>query len=195
MEHCELCGAGLVEEHPHLLDRKSRRIACSCNACSILFSGHQGGRFVCVPRRILRLAGDSITEEQWRALMLPINLAFIWRGREGDTSAIYPSPAGVMESQIALPPWKELFRRGSPLSGIEPEVEALLVNRLGAEPVCYLAPIDACYRLAGVIRTQWRGLSGGVEVKRAILAYFEDLDRRATVVHKADPDVAEASRA
>ena len=37
VERCELCGAALDEMHQHLLDRKSRQIACSCDGCAIVF--------------------------------------------------------------------------------------------------------------------------------------------------------------
>ena len=61
---------------------------------------------------------------------------------------------------------------------------ALLVNRVGhvagAVPAeYYLVPIDECYKLVGLIRTHWRGLSGGTEVWREIGAFFATLKKRA----------------
>ena len=52
------------------------------------------------------------------------------------------------------------------LESLEPDVEALLVNRVGhareaSAAEYYIAPIDACYQLVGLIRVHWRGLSGG----------------------------------
>ena len=44
----------------------------------------------------------------------------------------------------------------------------------------YRAPIDECYKLVGTIRTHWRGISGGAEVWMQIVAFFDDLKRRAT---------------
>jgi hypothetical protein len=40
-------------------------------------------------------------------------------------------------------------------------------------------PIDDCYRLVAVIRTRWRGFTGGREVWEEIDRFFADLDRRA----------------
>ncbi len=40
-ERCELCGIGLAAEHSHLVEPASRQLVCSCDACSILFSGQQ----------------------------------------------------------------------------------------------------------------------------------------------------------
>jgi hypothetical protein len=40
-------------------------------------------------------------------------------------------------------------------------------------------PIDDCYRLVAVIRTRWRGFTGGKEVWLEIERFFTELDRRA----------------
>ena len=61
----------------------------------------------------------------------------------------------------------------------------LLVNRVGhargSSPAeYYLVPIDECYKLVGLIRTHWRGLSGGTEVWREIGAFFAALKKRAS---------------
>jgi hypothetical protein len=62
---------------------------------------------------------------------------------------------------------------------LEPDVEALLVNRIGDARECYRVGVDECYRLAGLIRTNWHGLSGGSEVWAAIARFFEALRRRS----------------
>ena len=179
VERCELCGETLKEEHAHLLERERRRITCVCDACAILFCGQEKTRFLRVPRRVRRLEEFSFSDEQWEAMMLPIGLAFFLRGGDGATRVLYPSPAGAMESLIHVAPWQQLFAREPILRDVEPEVEALVVNRIGKEPASYVAPLDQCYRLVGLIRTQGRGLSGGGEVWKAIAAFFEDLDRQA----------------
>ena len=55
---------------------------------------------------------------------------------------------------------------------MEPDVEALLINRVGPAREYFLAPIDECYRLVGLIRTAlarpvWR--SRGVERDTGLL--------------------------
>ena len=55
---------------------------------------------------------------------------------------------------------------------MEPDVEALLINRVGPAREYFLAPIDECYRLVGLIRLHWRGLSGGTEVWKEIQGFF-----------------------
>ena len=184
-ERCELCGSELAGEHMHLLERTSRQITCSCNACAILFCGQQEARFLRIPHRILKIKNFRFTEVTWDAMMLPINLAFFLRQPHGETSVFYPSPAGVMESLIAVPKWTELFPEGSPLAAVECEVEALLINRIGDHEAYFVVPLDAAYRLVGLIRTSWRGLSGGPEVWKAIADFFAALEREATSIDEA----------
>ena len=66
---------------------------------------------------------------------------------------------------------------------MEPDVEALLVNRARGARDHWLVPIDECYELVGLIRTRWRGLTGGKEVWEEIGRFFEALDRRARRQH------------
>jgi hypothetical protein len=61
---------------------------------------------------------------------------------------------------------------------LEPDVEALLVNRAQGAHEHWIVPIDDCFRLVGVIRTHWKGLTGGREVWQRIPAFFEELERR-----------------
>ena len=65
---------------------------------------------------------------------------------------------------------------------MEPDVEALLVNRVTKEHEYYLAPIDQCYKLVGLIRSKWRGFSGGTDVWRAIGEFFISLKARSKCV-------------
>jgi hypothetical protein len=182
VERCELCSAEVGGDHPHLLNRASRQIACSCDACAILFCGQEEAKFLRVPRRILKLESFRFTDMEWEAMTLPINMAFFLRGVNDQTTALYPSPAGVMESMIAFPAWREIFGEDRSLASLEPEVEMLLVNRIGEQDAYYVVPLDAGYRLVGLIRTKWRGLSGGPDVWRVISEFFASLERQATPV-------------
>jgi hypothetical protein len=66
---------------------------------------------------------------------------------------------------------------------MEPDVEALLANRVGAArgvtAQYYVVPIDECYKLVGLIRLHWHGLSGGTEVWREVATFFSSLKARA----------------
>ena len=52
---------------------------------------------------------------------------------------------------------------------------------------CAKFPIDACYRLVGLIRISWKGLSGGEEVWKAIAEFFADLRAKSQPV-RGEPD-------
>ena len=105
---CELCGAELPAEHEHLLDLGNRHLACACSACAILLS--DGNAHFCrVPRRAEPLADFRLSDAQWEALLIPIELAFFFENsRAGRPMAMYPSPAGPTESLLELTTWQEL---------------------------------------------------------------------------------------
>ena len=123
-----------------------------------------------------------MTEAQWDSLLVPINMAFFFKtGAPPRVAAVYPSPAGATESLLPLETWDQTRRENPDLLSMEAEVEALLVNRLGAGrgfPMnqYFLLPVDQCFRLVGLVRTHWRGLSGGQELWQALEQYFAALD-------------------
>ena len=179
-DRCELCSAELADDHSHLVELSSRRLCCACEPCAILFSNPATPKYRRVPRRVDFLADFRLTDVQWEALNLPINLAFFLHSSPaGRVVALYPSPAGATE---ALPPpdaWEALVEDNPCLRGLEPDVEALLVNRLGASPEHYRVGVDKCYELVGLVRTHWRGLSGGTGVWQEIARFFEGLKGRS----------------
>jgi hypothetical protein len=188
IERCELCSAGLGGDHQHLVEPLSRKLLCACDPCAILFS-QQDRKYRRVPKRIRYLADFRLTDAQWESLMIPINMAFFFHSSSaGRVIAFYPSPAGPTESLLALDSWEELVEQNPLLKTLEPDVEALLVNRVSreAKPAeYYLAPIDQCYGLTGLIRARWRGLSGGSEVWEEIAGFFEQLKRNSSVIKEA----------
>lgn len=179
-ERCDLCSARLAAEHAHLLEVASRRLCCACEPCAILFSNPAAPKYRRVPRRVQLLTDFRLSDVQWEGLALPINLAFLVYSSQAErVVALYPSPAGATE---ALPPaeaWQSLVEENPVLRVLEPDVEALLVNRLGAEPAYYRVGIDECYKLIGLIRTHWRGLSGGTAVWEEIGRFFAALKERS----------------
>lgn len=116
--------------------------------------------------------------------MIPIEMAFFFKnGASGKVVAFYPGPAGATESLLSLDTWSDIERENPALREMEPDVEALLANRVGATrgvaAEYYIVPIDECFKLVGLIRLHWRGLSGGTEVWREVGKFFASLKERA----------------
>jgi hypothetical protein len=180
-EPCALCGAALPDEHPHLVERATRHLVCACPACALLFDDPASARYRRVPRRVQALPDLQLSDEAWEALQLPINLAFFVRSTAaGRVLALYPSPAGATESVVAAEAWDSLAASNPVLRALEPDVEGLLVNRVGESRAYYRVGIDECYQLVGLIRTHWRGLSGGASVWGEIARFFDELRARST---------------
>ena len=190
LERCELCSAGLSSTHSHLIELARRKLLCTCEACAILFSG-QGVKFKRVPRRVRSLPGLQLSDAQWNGLMVPINMAFFFKSSLEDRAvALYPGPAGATESLLPLESWNDIVGRNPILNEMESDVEGLLVNRLGysrgySAAQYYLLPIDECYKLVGLIRMHWKGLSGGTEVWQELDEFFRSLKARSVEVKEA----------
>ena len=185
LEHCELCGEPLPPTHRHLLDLESRELMCACRACTVLFDRREAGgsHFRLVPDRRLLLEGFSLDDVTWARLRIPVEMAFFLpNSAVGRVIAFYPSPMGATESQLELGVWDELVEANPLLGTLEPDVEAVLVNRARGARQHFLVPIEDPYRLVGLIRTRWRGLSGGEEVWKEIEGFFEELGRKSKKV-------------
>jgi hypothetical protein len=175
-ERCELCSVSLSPQHRHLLEMPLRKMVCACDPCALRFQNVIGGRFKLIPRDARALQNFQISDAEWEALALPINLAFFFYSTpSGKMTAMYPSPAGATESLLPLTAWETLTANNPDLREMLPDVEALLANRVGDTRVYFIAPIDKCYELVGTIRKHWKGLSGGEDVWRAIDKFFAEL--------------------
>ncbi|MBA3884921.1 MAG: hypothetical protein H0X67_04190 [Acidobacteria bacterium] len=196
-EHCELCSNRVAAEHQHLIEPATRRLSCVCDACAVLFSdGH--AKYKRVPRDIRVLPDFQITDAQWDSLLIPIEMAFFYDSSQaGHIVALYPSPAGPTESLLPLETWQDIVRDNPVLARMEPDVEALVVNRLGPsrhevmagehQAEYYILPIDECFKLVGLIRLHWKGLSGGTEVWAEIGRFFSEIRVRATSTPRGAP--------
>lgn len=176
-----MCGEPLPEPHRHLVDLGSQTLLCACRACTLLFDRRAagGGHLRLVPDRRLVLDGFELTAAAWEELRIPVDMAFFFRSsRAGRVMAFYPGPMGATESRLELSSWNQLQDANPVLKTMEPDVEALLVDRARGSSRQWLVPIDDCYRLVGLIRTTWRGLSGGKEVWLRIESFLDDLDRK-----------------
>jgi Family of unknown function (DUF5947) len=182
VEHCDLCGEPIPPEHRHLLEVSTREMMCACRPCSILFDREAAseGRYRLVPDRRLFLEDFEMSDAQWDSLRIPVDMAFFFYSTPAErVVAFYPSPMGPTESLLKLSAWEELERRNPVLGAMDRDVEALLVNRVRGAREHFLVSIDECYSLVGLIRTRWRGLSGGRDVWEEIERFFEQLRERS----------------
>jgi uncharacterized protein DUF5947 len=185
-ERCDLCSAELPNEHTHLFEPPTRQLFCSCEPCSILFSGQSETKYRRVPRRVRYLADFQLADAQWESLLIPIGMAFFfYSSPAGRNVALYPSPAGATESLLDLSSWAAVVEANPVLRELEPDVEALLVNRVRGANDYFIAPIDECFKLVGLIRAHWRGLSGGTEVWQEIEEFFAGLKAKSGAVREA----------
>lgn len=174
-ERCDTCGSPLTEDHAHNFDPASRRIFCACESCAVLYEGVYSR----IPQRVKALPEFQMSDAQWDDMMIPISLAFFSFSTSAKRwIALYPGPAGTAESLLNLDLWNEVMAQNPQLADLRPDVEALLVNRIGSTREYWLVPIDECYKLVGLIRMHWRGLSGGAAVWGEIAKFFSTLSRK-----------------
>jgi uncharacterized protein DUF5947 len=185
LEHCDMCGEPLPEEHRHVLNLENRELMCACRACTLLFDGRPAGgeHFRLVPERRLVIEDITLDDALWASLRIPVEMAFFFENtREGRVMAYYPSPMGPVESQLELAAWDDLAEGNPVLQTMEPDVETLLVNRARGARQHMLVPIEDAYRLVGTIRARWRGLTGGSEAWAEIERFFTALAGRCRTV-------------
>jgi hypothetical protein len=182
VERCEFCSLPLVSAHRHLLEMAARKIVCACDPCALRFE-NVIGKWKLIPRDSRQFTDFHITDAQWESFSLPIQLAFFFHSTPANkVVAMYPSPAGATESLLTLLNWEALTEENPALKEMQPDVEALLANRLNGAAEYFLAPIDVCFELVGLIRLHWRGFSGGDKVWQEMERFFARLRENSRVI-------------
>jgi hypothetical protein len=177
---CERCGERLPEPHRHHVDLATRRLSCSCRACWLLSPANHG-TYLAVPDRYLAGPNLRLTDAQWEALQVPVDIAFFMVNSViGRVIAFYPSPAGATESALPLGAWRDVEQSNPWVDSVAPDVEALLVRRTGGGGHdWFIVPIDACYALVGRMRLHWSGFDGGDAVRTDIDRFFAEVVARS----------------
>ncbi len=195
-ERCEACSAPIPPDpnHRHLLDTGNRQVLCVCDTCAMSLGNAEasapGGsrvtvRYRLIPQRVEALSDFQMTDAIWGGVMIPVGMAFFFHNStEGKMVAYYPSPAGPTESLLSPDSWAAIVEANPELREMEPDVEALLINRVRGAHDYYRVPIDECYRLVGLVRMYWHGLSGGTEVWEEISKFFAGLTQRSQSVER-----------
>ena len=170
----------------------SGKLLCVCDTCAILFPGGHA-RYRRVPdtirvaaefsahRRAVGPAADSDRDGVLLSEQPP----------PGEWSPSIPVRPVPTESLLPLGRGTRSWLRTRRSRQWLPDVEALVVNRLGQRtrraiihehrPEYFILPIDQCFRLVGLIRLHWKGLSGGTEVWREIAGFFAEIGRRRSL--------------
>jgi hypothetical protein len=118
----------------------------------------------------------DLSDEVWAGFGIPIGLTFLMRSSvSGGVVALYPSPAGATESELDLGAWDSLCAANPILDRLEPDAEALVVDRTSPRHVYAIVPVDQAYKLVGLVKERWEGISGGRGVQEAVAEYFEAL--------------------
>ena len=179
---CELCPIGIGEDHRHLLHLDERRIVCVCETCWSMRSGDP--EFRPPGARTLWLDDFDLPDERVGGVPDPDRpgVPDAQRASAAAVVALYPSPAGATESEL------ELDGVGRAVRG-QPGPRAPRARRRGADrrphrrprTATRSCPIDQCYRLVGLIKARWEGITGGRGVDAAIAEFFDGLRARAVV--------------
>ena len=173
-ERCDICGTSIPDDHRHLLQLLERRIECVCESCWALRSGD--AEYRPTGSRTVWLAELRLPDDLWATFQIPIGLAFFMQSSTaGCVVAMYPSPAGATESELHFASWSRMVELNPLLGSLEPDVEGLIVNRLGGSMVALIAPIDRCYELTGLVKSSWEGISGGDRVQEDVAAFLDGL--------------------
>ncbi|HEX5368390.1 MAG TPA: DUF5947 family protein, partial [Dehalococcoidia bacterium] len=118
----------------------------------------------------------ALSRGQWESLAIPVSMVFVLKNSTmAEPVAFYPSPAGAVESAIALKDWNEFVAENPGLDLLQPDVEAALLRSRDHGFECHIVPIDRCYELVGQLRILWRGFEGGEEVHERLDAFFGDV--------------------
>src|SRR5690349_17247999 len=136
---CDACAVELPPDHIHQFDPSTRSIHCACESCAVLYRDV----YKAIPTEVRALPNFHLTDAAWDELLIPISLAFFtYSSAAGRIIALYPGPAGASESLLRLDSWEDIAASNPELETMQPDVEALLVNRVGAAREYFIVPID-----------------------------------------------------
>ena len=172
---CDLCGTSMPEDHRHLLELEERRIVCVCESCWALRSGEAQ---YCPPARGSSCSTTSTcptscgrgcaSRSAWPSSFARTTAS--WRSTRAPPAR--PSPSSELEA------WDELVGRNGVVGDIERDSEALVVDKLNDGIQAAIVPTDEAYRMVGLVKANWQGISGGQGVPAAVAGFFDELRAR-----------------
>jgi hypothetical protein len=181
LKHCDVCGMVVEFQPSYLVHPASRRLMFCCETCATNLVGGGSGKYRRVPKSVQILADLKMSDAQWDSLSLPINLAFLYYSSpDRGVLVVCPSASGPNEIALPAPQWEDLVRDNPILRTFQPDVEGLLINRVGPTRRYFRAPIDQCFKLTAFIKDHWSGVTGGVDIWRKLEWCFDRWKHVAT---------------
>ena len=179
-EVCELCGVPTGERHEHVVDPKTGNVQCTCTACALLMDTPVS-KLRRVPDRVVRVSPGEGADEAWRALGIPVAIAFFVKSSvTGDVRALYPGAVGATTATTTREAFAALEAAHPELSAMAPDVEAFVVSRMEGAREHWICGVHRAYELAGRVRTKWSGFSGGESVRTELATFFGALAKEVS---------------
>jgi len=173
IRYCDVCGTTAEFRHWQLVHVPTRRLICCCEACTSALTKWHDGQYRRVPQSIEMLPDFCMTESQWDRLKLPINLGFLYYSSpDRRVLSVYPGAFEAIGGKSPAGLWEELTQQNPILRSFKPDVEGLLVNRVGKTRRYFRVPIDESYQLFSFMRDNWSGVTGGVNLWRQVETCF-----------------------
>jgi len=177
---CELCGVPMGERHDHVVDPKTGSVQCTCIACALLMDT-PASKLRRVPDRVVRVSPGEGAEEAWRALGIPVAIAFFVKSSvTGEVRTLYPGAIGATTASTTREAFGALEAAHPELSAMAPDVEAFVVSRVEGAREHWICGVHRAYELAGRVRTKWTGFSGGDGVRAELAAFFGALAKEVS---------------
>ena len=128
-ESCEMCGAGIVDEHPHVVNIDSPQPAVHVPACYLLFTREGAGRgnYRAVPDRYLVDPDVELTDARWDAAPGAGR-----RWRSSSTTACSAGSSRSTRARPARPSRCSTWRPGTTIAAANPLAADARARRRGA---------------------------------------------------------------
>ena len=141
-EHCDLCSEPIPPEHRHLLDLETRELRCACRRAACCSTARAPAAGTTPGPRPAAAAGRLRARRRaWEELRIPVDMAFFFhRARGRARRRLLPGADG--RDRVAARAARLGGDRGRQprARGMEPDVEALLVNRARGARDSWLVP-------------------------------------------------------
>ena len=112
----------------------------------------------------------------WAPFRIPIGLAFFMHSSVTNcVVALYPSPAGATESELHFETWRGWRVLNPVLDELEPDAEALIVNRLSDPPSTRSLRSTAATCWSGSSNRAGRASRAAPGWSEAVAGYFDEL--------------------